>query len=121
MTRVDAPPAILTLPTFTLPVYTVTAPSTGSLAFTNTDGWAIAVGGAMLLYTSRGQGVGINYFKGPYRYAGKVLGAVVPPTSPASIPPAFSVVAGQKVFYRVKIVMTDGRASGDAFLVVVSG
>jgi hypothetical protein len=112
LTKVLAAPTTLTKPTFTMPVYTVTAPSTGSLAFTNTDSWAGEVGGAMALFTARGQGLGINYFKGPYRYAGKVSGAATPPTSPASIPPAFSVVAGQRVFYRVEVVRADGRLSG---------
>ena len=117
LTRVDVPPTTLTKPTFTAPVYTVTAPSTGSLAYTNTDGWATAVGGALLLYTAKGTGVGVNYFKGPYRYAGKVSGAVTPPTSPASIAPAFSVTATQKVNYRVLAVMADGRISAPMFLV----
>jgi hypothetical protein len=110
---VAAGPSILVKPTCTQPAYSVVAPSTGSLTFTNTDDWAGEVGGAMLLFTSRGQGVGINYFQGPYRYAGKVSGAATPPTSPAAIAPVFSVVAGQKVFYSVRIFRADGRI-GDA-------
>ena len=117
LTRVDAPPAVLVLPTLTSPVYTVTAPTTGSLAFTNTDAWAIASGGALLLATARGCGTGINYFKGPYRYAGKVPGGATPPTSPQSIAPAFSVVATQLVHYKVRATLADGRLSGPLFLV----
>lgn len=121
LTRVDAGPSVLVLPTLTIPAYTVTAPSTGSLAFTNTDAWAGEVGGALLLRTSPGTAVTRNYYKGPYRYAGKVSGAVAPPTSPASIAPAFAVVAGQRVHYTVRAVRADGRVSGPLFLAVTAG
>lgn len=121
LTRVDAPPSVLVKPEFTLPVYTVTAPSTGSLAFTNTDPWAGEVGGGLLLWSAMGQGTGVNYFKGPYRYAGKVAGAGTPPTTPQSIGPAFSVVAGQRVFYKVRCSRADGRLSGAAFLLSTAG
>ncbi len=121
LARVDIPPTVLTRPTLTTPTYTVTAPSTGSLAYTNTDGWAGEVGGALLLWTSRGQGIGINYFKGPYRYAGKVAGAGTPPTSPTSIAPAFSVTAGQHVFYKTVAVRADGRVAAPLFLGLTAG
>lgn len=121
LTRVDAGPVVLVMAVMTQPTYTITAPSTGSLAFTNADAWAGEVGGAMLLRVSRGYGVGINYFRGPYRYAGKVLGAVVPPTSPVSIAPPFAVVAGQRVFYAVRTCRADGRISGPLFLYATAG
>lgn len=121
LTRIDAGPTVLVLPTFTLPVYTVTAPQTGSMAFTNTDAWAAEVGGAMLLRTSQGTGVGINYFKGPYLYAGKVAGAATPPTSPASLPPSYPVVAAQRVHYAIRIVRADGRISALARLFCTAG
>jgi hypothetical protein len=116
LTRVDTGPTVLVLPVMTQPVYTVTAPSTGSLAFTSADAWANEVGGGMFLRVSRGYGVGINYFRGPYRYAGKVSGAASPPSSPASIGTPFAVVAGQRVFYAVRVCRADGRLSGPLFL-----
>ena len=112
MTRIDAPPTTLVRPSFTAPTYTVTAPLTGSLAFTNSDLWAVASGGAMLLYTSRGMGQGINYFKLPRPlrrqgaggrdaayYPGQHRTRVQRRRQPARLLPA-------------QIVMADGRLSG---------
>jgi hypothetical protein len=115
-TVVDAGPTIYALPTMTAPVLTATAPSAGSLAFTNTDDWAGEIGGYMNLYISRGMGSTIGYFKGPYRYTDKVVGAVVPPSSPKVVTLPFVVVAGQKVCYKVAVMRADGRLSSSLFL-----
>lgn len=85
--------------------------TTASIAYTNGDAWAIAVGGAMLVYASQGVGPAIAYFKGPYRYAGKVLGASTPPTSPLVVSLPFAVQVGQKVFIKINFVQVDGRLS----------
>lgn len=110
LTRVDDAPTTFTLGTFTN--VTVTASHTSpqfSIAFTNTDAWAIAAGGALLFYSSRPQSVGINFFKGPYRYAGKISGAATAPTSPATIVSPFTLTAGQKVFWQAVASLPDGR------------
>lgn len=106
-------PAIFDLGSYTNPVLGLVdaSDSTGSIAYTNTDAWAIAVGGAMLIYASAGQSASTNYFKGPYRYAGKVLGAVVPPVSPYACPLPFAVQTGQRVFFKIEFVQVDGRLS----------
>lgn len=115
---VDAGPTTFGLPTFTLPVPTIAAAGTTvSVAFTNTDAWAIATGGAMLLFASRPQNATINFFKGPFRFAGKVLGAATPPTSPAVITLPFPVgPVGSKMYFRAVAVGVDGRKSIDLFL-----
>jgi len=106
-------PAIFDMGSYTNPVLGVVdqSDSTASIAYTNTDAWAIAVGGAMLVHASAGQSPGTAYFKGPYRYAGKVLGAVVPPTSPYACPLPFAVQVGQRVFVKLTFVQVDGRLS----------
>jgi len=106
-------PAIFDMGSYTNPVLGVVdqSDSTASIAYTNTDPWAIAVGGAMLVHASAGQSPGTAYFKGPYRYAGKVLGAVVPPTSPYACPLPFAVQVGQRVFVKLTFVQVDGRLS----------
>lgn len=112
LARIDAAPEIFTQPTYTAP--TVTADeSDGKLhvAYTNTDDWAGEVGGALLLYASRPLSPSIKFFKGPYRYAGKVAGAVVPPTSPADITMPFAIAGGQQVGIQYRIVRADGRMS----------
>ena len=81
-----------------------------TLAFTDTDGWVDESDAAMLVYMSRPQSAGKNYFKGPYRLAGQILGDdTVPPTSPATINLPFPVAAGNKVFLKVRVSRADGR------------
>jgi len=106
-------PATFDLGSYTNPVLGVISAvgSTASIAYTNSDPWAIAVGGAMLVHASAGQSPATAYFKGPYRYAGKVLGAVVPPTSPYACPLPFAVQVGQRVYVKLSFIQVDGRLS----------
>lgn len=110
---VDAGPTVYELATLTLPVPAITpAGTTVSVAYTNTDSWAGEVGGYLLVYASRPQNATINFFKGPYRFAGKVAGAVVPPTSPSVITlPFTSGPAGSRQFFKWVAVRADGRPS----------
>jgi hypothetical protein len=119
VTVVDAGPTIYTLATLTPPVCTITAAGTTvSVAFTNTDGWANEAGGYMLVYASRPQSPGINFFAGPYRFAGKITGAATPPTSPSVITLPFpSGPTGSKQFFQVRSVRADGRISAPFRLV----
>ena len=112
-TQVNVAPGGFDLGSFTPP--TIAAPNaaadTVDVSFNNADPWATAVGGHMLIYLSRPQNPSINFFKGPYRFAGKVSGAVVPPTSPATITLPFPCVVGQRVFVKISFVQVDGRLS----------
>jgi hypothetical protein len=114
LARIDDGPTVFNTGEYTEPV--VGAISAGgntmSLAFTNTDAWASEDDAAMLVLISRGQNPSKNYFKGPYRYAGKIDGnSGAPPASPASIDLPFAVAVGQKVFCQVRVVRADGRLS----------
>ena len=112
LARVDDGPVVFSLATMTAPVGTlVPASDEVSVAFTDTDGWATEVGGALLVYASRPFGPAINYFKGPYRYTGLVEGAVVPPTSPEVLDLPFPIEIGQQVGTRFVAVRADGRVS----------
>ena len=91
-----------------------TSSSVVQVSFSNTDKWATATGGALLIFTSRPQSPRRNFFKGPYRYAGHVLGAASAPTSPATISSPFAIANGQRVFFRAVAVEPDGRTSADA-------
>ena len=114
---VDAGPVIFGLPTLTLPVPTIIAAGTTvSVAFTNTDAWANEAGGYLLVFASRSQNATINFFKGPFRFAGKVTGAATPPTSPAVITLPFVIgPVGSKMFFRFVALRADGRKSIDLF------
>lgn len=110
--RVDDGPVIYTLPSLSPVGATPDASDDDAdVTFDNGDSWATAVGGYLLLYASRPQGAGINYFKGPYRYMGKVAGAVVPPTSPATIALPFPVAEGDQVFFLARSSQVDGGLS----------
>lgn len=107
-------PGVYALPTFTLPVMTITAGgTTGSLAFTNTDDWANEDGGALLVFASKPANPGRNFFNGPYQLAGIVLGdAGTAPTSPATITLPFPTgLTDTKQFFRYVITRADGRLS----------
>jgi hypothetical protein len=114
LARNDDGPTIFNTGEYTEPVIgTISeAGQTMSLAFTEADDWVSEDGAAMLVLASRGQNASINYFKGPYRYAGKVEGdSGAPPATPASIDLPFAVVEGQKVFFQVRVIRADGRLS----------
>jgi hypothetical protein len=84
-----------------------------SVTFDNTDEWANEDDAALLIYTSRAKAPSINFFKGPYRFAGIVAGSgTTPPTSPDnSIASPFELTDGNKLFARVLSVRADGRIS----------
>lgn len=113
---IDTAPTIYNLGEYTAPQLVNVSESTQqfSVAFDNTDAWANEDDSDMLLYVSRPKNASINYFKGPYRYAGAIEGdSVTPPTSPQTINVQFPVLIGQKVFIRAAVLRADGRYSAD--------
>jgi hypothetical protein len=82
-----------------------------SIAFDNTLPWAGAVGGAMIVSQGLPVNPTVNFFKGPFRYAGKIDGAATPPTSPQVVALPLPMQAGQKVFLQIRIAEADGRVS----------
>lgn len=113
LTMVTNGPTIYDLGEFTSPsIDSIDASDSElNLDYNDSDEWASEVGSAMLVYVSRPQNVTINYFKGPYRFAGLIAGAVSPPAPPVSIPLPFSVQAAQRVFIQVRVSRLDGRLS----------
>lgn len=113
LTRVDAAPTLFTRATLTVPTPTPAAGNT-SHAFSNnatTDPWANFVGGGLAVFQSAPQTASHTFFKGPYRFAGKITGAVVPPTTPQVITNPYPLVSGQKCFYKYVALNADGRTS----------
>lgn len=113
-TVVEDAPTVFNLGGFTAP--SIASASAGGadldLNFENTDEWANEDDARMVVYISRQQNPGINYFKGPYRVAGVILGdATTPPTSPATITLPFAVAQGNRLFVKVNVVRADGRYS----------
>ncbi len=113
---VDTAPIIQNLGEYTNPnIVSVTA-ATGiaSVSFEETDAWCDESGSSMLCYAGRAQSATINFFKGPYRYAGAIEGDdTVPPTSPLPITLPFPIAVGQQAFMRFVVTRVDGRLSAD--------
>lgn len=86
------------------------------ITLVNTESWASADGGALLVYVGRPLNPGENFYKGPYRFAGAVLGdTTTPPASPATIDDGALVwgtpTIGQVSLARLVAVTADGRIS----------
>jgi hypothetical protein len=114
-------PSIYALPNLTPPSYTVVhSATTVSVAFGNGDDWANEDGGCLAIFASRPQNPGRNYFSGPYRLAGIILGdTTTPPTSPAVITlPYAAGAAGTKIGFRAVAMTGDGRYTRGTFQLV---
>jgi hypothetical protein len=109
----DDAPALFSGTALTPPALTAADVSAQTLGFVFTDGdeWANEVGGTLLVYQGRPQNPSINFFKGPYRFCGIVSGAVIPPTSPGSVPAQFPFVIGQRIHVAFRAKTADGRIS----------
>jgi hypothetical protein len=110
-------PTVYDLGSFTLPSFTVVAGGPLSLTFTATDSWAVAAHGYLGVWLGRPQNPSRAFFKGPWRFLGKVSGAATPPTSPeafATLP--WETQAGQAEWIRVRALQPDGRLSSAAFI-----
>ncbi len=118
-TYVDAAPSVFAGATFTAPSGIVIlnvseATQDFDFNFINTDPWAGSVGGSLGIYVSRPQNPSINFFKGPYRLGLVVPGAVIPPTSPATVPVPFPITEGQRIFVQARVCQADARISAIA-------
>lgn len=83
-----------------------------SVAYTDAGDWADTDDGALLIYASRPQNDSIEFFKGPYRFAGAILGDTAsPPASPQTVTNPFAAVEDKKVFVMARCVTADGRVS----------
>lgn len=125
-TRVDGGPITPGLPSFTAPSAAAVESTTNvaSIVFEETDAWTGVDGTRLLIYASRGQGLSINFFKGPYQLAGTIDGdGVLAPTSPQNVTVPFNVALGQKVFFRAVLVDEQGRLGQEVFFeqVVTTG
>ncbi|HSR54546.1 MAG TPA: hypothetical protein VLV83_27280, partial [Acidobacteriota bacterium] len=120
---VDDAPVIFDLGTF---VAIQVAPSAGGgnflVTYDDTEGWVSTDDSALLLYTSAPFNPTINYFSGPYRFAGAIEGdSVTPPTSPATISSPFSLSQGNKLGFYARLTQADGRMSSKQSGIVTIG
>lgn len=93
----------------------MTAPDDLDVGYDATNPWATNVGGGLFIQVGQPQNPTINYFKGPYRFAGSEAGAIVPPTPPVTLVTPFTYTTGQKIFMRVRSSEANGRLSAAQF------
>lgn len=88
-----------------------------AITFDETDPWVNNDGAGLAVYTSRDLKPTVNFFKGPYQFAGLLAGAtVLPPTSPdSSLTSAFGHTVGNRTAFRVFALQADGRVSAVQF------
>lgn len=113
LTRVDDGPVEMALADLS-PVSIAIAggASTISVTFSEDDQWVDEDDAALIVLASREQSPAINFFKGPYRLAGKIDGSSgVPPTSPSNVTSKFAYTSGNKGFVQARCVLADGRVS----------
>lgn len=83
-----------------------------SVAYNNADAWATETGGALLIYQGLPHNASRSFYKGPYRYLGKVLGNTsTPPTSPASFNASYAIALGAQTRLYCRATLADGRLS----------
>lgn len=109
--RLDAAPTLYNLSGLTPPTLNSATAATGivNIGFSQADAWATLAGGHLLIYIARPQNPTINFFRGPYQYAGRVNGGVVPPTTPANITSPFPFASGRRIFVKAVAATSDGR------------
>lgn len=118
LARVDDGPTTFGLPEMTLPVLGATDAPLVSVAYTNTDLWAGASGGGLIVQLSRVVAPTVNFYKTPFNFRSLVAGAGTPPTSPLSIssglPAGYAL--GNVIFARIRAATADGRLSAPVIL-----
>lgn len=88
-----------------------------AVAFDDARDWVDEDDAAMIVQMGIPQDDSIEFFDGPWRHAGAILGDnTTAPTTPEQVAVPFPVAAGQKIFIRTKIIRADGRVS-DSFQV----
>lgn len=108
---IDAGPTDLTMPGLDLPSALAVNdgnPGTADVQWNAGAGqvWTGDTNNAALVFSSRQQSPTVNFFKGPYRFAGLVRG-----TPSANLPLPFAATADNKTFLRFVVTMDDGRLS----------
>ena len=113
--RIDVAPTVFNLGDFSNPSFAYdSAASEIDTTFTVADDWVNEDGAFAFIYGSRQKNETINFHKGPYRFAGTIIGSVgSPETSPSSIAAPFPCAVGNRCFNRFQVSRADGRLSLD--------
>ncbi|MBA7657292.1 hypothetical protein ES703_65227 [subsurface metagenome] len=111
---IDAGPTIFEIPAQD-PTFAIVADESNQdilYTFNNALAWANEVGGYLFKFQGSPQNPQRNFFGGPWRYHGKIVGAGSPPSSPdTQVDPPFVVTELQRQWCYGRIGRADGRLS----------
>ncbi len=116
--RIDAAPALHDLGPYTpLPRIALNFnDDTIHPFFAESDAWCTESGAAMLFYASPPKSPARNFWKGPYQYAGPLLGSDPALSSPGTVHLPIPAGAYPRVLVRARVTRADGRLSQSFFL-----
>lgn len=94
-------------------VVIATGSTAGTLTITagTSSGWNSSTGNHFLLYTSRPQNAGVNYFNGPYQLAGVFVGGNTTGSATFTLP-FVPAGPGSIIKLQARVSTADGRLSG---------
>lgn len=81
------------------------------ITWDNAKVWATETGAYLFFYLGLPKDVTINFFGGPYRKLGRIVGKAEAETSPFLFAAPFTLGAAQKIWCRARISRADGRLS----------
>lgn len=115
-------PSILTGASLTPPVLFANDGGTANfdVTFTNTDEWATAAAGRLFCFIGGPTNPTRTFFKGPFKFADTVNGAVTPPTSPATIAGPITYQVDQRMHARFVAQTADGRMSAPVLVSAIA-
>jgi hypothetical protein len=109
----ETAPTVFDLGWFTYPIHlgAIEVADQCAIEIDNTDAWANAVGGYMLIYVGRPVGPGHQFFGGPWRFGKRVDGDPVPPPVIQVLTAPWFLSAGNLLWIYVRVIQEDGRLS----------
>jgi len=111
---IDSAPIVYTGAVMTPPILTIADVSDQLLSYNINvaDPWAVNDESVLLCFQGRPQNKSVNYFKGPYRFAGYNSGnSGAPLTNPRTAAASFPFALGQRVHCQFRAMYYDGRLS----------
>jgi len=113
LSRVDDAPTIFTLAEMSpISIALTDVGDVIDVTFDNTDDWAAQTGSYLFLQVGQPQNPTINFYKGPFRATGQIVGSTgIPPGSPFAGASVIPFSTGQRVFVRARASDADGRLS----------
>lgn len=111
---IDAGPVIFELPAQDNILGVAGSEATQQLtaSYDDTMAYATETGGRMFLFGGQPQNAQRNFFAGPWRYYGQVIGVDgAPPASPHVGTPGFAIAEAQRLWIYARISRADGRLS----------